>query len=964
VAYRADIEIGVRGVRQLEQLRSEVNKTATAVDSLNAVVGARGGLVQSIKNYANQLDRAAQSLRNVGAGTRAETKAVEEYVTALGRANAARERQNALIDAEIKRRQEAARVQKLTASGIFETTRYAYPIGPSPASQVALSSPLRGRLQQIIDERKGAKELEAALLQLEERRRREANAALDEKAATTALRLEREKERAKMLAGAAQQYAAPIGPTIRSRRFRFEGDTSVERAEAALRARELANQRKFNEQFFQEEKKQQARLEQLRRQDAAARAQQFQRLRAGAGNAVSNALIGGAFPLLFGQGGGAAAGGAIGGIAGSLFLGGAGGFAGSLLGTLIGDLAEQGKRIKDLANDIGFSAQQTKQLETAFSQAGAQADKFQASVQNIRGLGLTLEDQANSIRLVSALTAIYGGQIDKVTNAFTSALESGKVTQATLNQLTSQGIPIQDALAKKYNVSRDAILKMAKDGTISVQTLADVLVDMGNKGEAAGQKPKSAFDQFTTALQNTSTAIGNLATKIAQTLAPVLDALLIKATSVLNAINSALAAGQIGVPQKQAFKRQAESIVSSQAGILPGGPFGAGRIQIKANGKTYTGQASSVVSDITNDLINKEVQRLTPKPVTTPTGPIRGITVPSQAEPSGAGASSRKRKSDAEKAAEAAERERQRVAEIIRDRLAEGQILKLNSDLQDRIAAAEATKNASLVARLQGEQRLLEIQYEYARLLAEEKDINAQKAIIYEGLSAQAAAQTQTQRELAEIQRQTDQSRLESLQAYIEKQYELNTAVQQQLDLADSVSDTLGQGLTSAFGLLIEGSDAWGASLKNIASNILVELANQLIRIFVIEQAINAIRTFLTPFSAATPIGAGGGTVGRYGTLGPNYGIPQREKGGPVTSGMPYIVGERGPELFVPGRSGTIVPNNAMGSGSVQVGTINISVENTGDQLSPQAQKQIAGQVRGIVLATLVDQQRSGGVLR
>ena len=38
--------------------------------------------------------------------------------------------------------------------------------------------------------------------------------------------------------------------------------------------------------------------------------------------------------------------------------------------------------------------------------------------------------------------------------------------------------------------------------------------------------------------------------------------------------------------------------------------------------------------------------------------------------------------------------------------------------------------------------------------------------------------------------------------------------------------------------------------------------------------------------------------------------------GGPVTAGSPYIVGEEGPELFVPGRSGTIVPNGALTSGT------------------------------------------------
>lgn len=41
-------------------------------------------------------------------------------------------------------------------------------------------------------------------------------------------------------------------------------------------------------------------------------------------------------------------------------------------------------------------------------------------------------------------------------------------------------------------------------------------------------------------------------------------------------------------------------------------------------------------------------------------------------------------------------------------------------------------------------------------------------------------------------------------------------------------------------------------------------------------------------------------------------GIEQREMGGPVQAGKPYVVGENGPELMVPDNSGTIVPNNLM----------------------------------------------------
>lgn len=49
-----------------------------------------------------------------------------------------------------------------------------------------------------------------------------------------------------------------------------------------------------------------------------------------------------------------------------------------------------------------------------------------------------------------------------------------------------------------------------------------------------------------------------------------------------------------------------------------------------------------------------------------------------------------------------------------------------------------------------------------------------------------------------------------------------------------------------------------------------------------------------------------------------------RAKGGSVSSSSAYLVGEEGPELFVPGSNGSIIPNNKMGGRGVVV-NINIS---------------------------------------
>jgi hypothetical protein len=60
-----------------------------------------------------------------------------------------------------------------------------------------------------------------------------------------------------------------------------------------------------------------------------------------------------------------------------------------------------------------------------------------------------------------------------------------------------------------------------------------------------------------------------------------------------------------------------------------------------------------------------------------------------------------------------------------------------------------------------------------------------------------------------------------------------------------------------------------------------------------------------------------------------------RAAGGPVNAGTTYLVGERGPELFTPSGSGSIIPNHKLGGGS---GSINITVNGAIDPESTARQ--------------------------
>ncbi|PNB41694.1 tail tape measure protein, partial [Pseudomonas sp. FW305-130] len=60
------------------------------------------------------------------------------------------------------------------------------------------------------------------------------------------------------------------------------------------------------------------------------------------------------------------------------------------------------------------------------------------------------------------------------------------------------------------------------------------------------------------------------------------------------------------------------------------------------------------------------------------------------------------------------------------------------------------------------------------------------------------------------------------------------------------------------------------------------------------------------------------GAGGLLATLGSLVGAPGRATGGPVSPARPYLVGERGPELFVPTTSGSVVAAGGGGARDVR----------------------------------------------
>ena len=172
----------------------------------------------------------------------------------------------------------------------------------------------------------------------------------------------------------------------------------------------------------------------------------------------------------------------------------------------------------------------------------------------------------------------------------------------------------------------------------------------------------------------------------------------------------------------------------------------------------------------------------------------------------------------------------------------------------------------------------------------------------------------------------------------IQKTKEQNEELKRQQGLFRQITDNIASGVSDALVGAIEGTRTLGEAARSIVNN----LASDLLRL-----GVNTLlkRSFGGIFSN----------------------LPGLANGGSAQAGRSYLVGERGPEIFTPKRSGVVIPNNQISSGSSGgiVNNINVNVSAEGMQSNANEDR---GKELGVALASaiqseLIKQKRPGGLL-
>ena len=334
--YNVDIAVALKGADQVARFSKQIKDFAANIKGANIFIESfsKGseGIVRNISNLQKNLNEASNNFRNVALGTKEAVIAASQFQKAQDEVNKGLAEQQKLLD------DVSGKTAKKTAAD----------------NQV-----LQNALLKL--ERQSNKELEEKF----ETRQKFQNEFKNELNDVNQQRQQENKLLKENVEKTKQNVAAEI-----KKKFSIMASAKQRRANLIQANRQVQTEIKIN-QILDARRKTQAQTGQGRRT---------------LGSTASSAIIGGAFPLLFGQTGAAAVGGGIGGAAGGL-IGGQFGFALSILGTAIGSFIQQ----QDELDKSLFK------ISRSFENAGSSAGFTRASFNELKSTLRMTKDEVLAI---------------------------------------------------------------------------------------------------------------------------------------------------------------------------------------------------------------------------------------------------------------------------------------------------------------------------------------------------------------------------------------------------------------------------------------------------------------------------------------------------------------------------------------------------------------------------------------
>lgn len=547
------------------------------------------------------------------------------------------------------------------------------------------------------------------------------------------------------------------------------------------------------------------------------------------------------------------------------------------------ELETQTRSLKVLTGELETAKEIVKELQDFARVTPFTSSELIATAKRLKAFGVDTEKLVDITKRLGDVSGATGAELNGIATAYGQIQAKGRLQGEELLQLQERGIGIQKQLQKQLGLTDEQFRKALEGGKISAQEVEKALISLTNTG---GQYAKGAISQSDTLNGKMSTlqdGIDNLARRIGQVLEPAIKRVLNLAIRAVNAINDLLAGGfatdqslkRIGLATPGNTTGDLQGLIDSTKGVTGAGLTESGlkqvADQIKRNQQLAADTAARInatrplgVSDAEKALFEQlqgesqaALQRLARAQKLLQENKKKldqVVTAPT----GGSGSSDAAAKKAAEKLAAA-------TSKRLRD---SSQLLQV-LDAQLKI---EKEQNPIKKLLLESDLDKLEINQKYDNLLAgETNELIRQNLERARALELESAMLTERQKqEKLGTKLGKDMAKMFLDQGKVKE--ELTETEELTRDIARTVASDLSRGIQG----LIQGT----TTLNDIASQLLNKLGGMFLD-----------AAFSGMFKGMK--------------------IKGFADGGRPPMGQPSVVGERGPELFVPDQPGRVIPSDA-----------------------------------------------------
>ena len=391
--YSVDIAVALKGAEKVRGFNNSIKALSENIKNANFFLTTfaknNDGLVRNVSNLQKNLNAAGNNLKQVALGTKEATIAAAQFVKAQDQLNKGLIEQQKLVDdVSGKTAKKAGADNKKLQDGLLKLERQS----------------TREQEQQFLLRQEGQEQLKQKVREINQQR----------------------KEENKLIKQNVQQTKKSVAEEIK-KKFSIIAAGTERRKNLQKSVKEFEANRKqipINDRINAQLKKRGLILSSNGKQIISNNQNRNRRgMGGGLTNAIGSGIIGGGFPLLFGQGATAALGGGIGGVAGGL-IGGQFGFALSIAGTTIGNTLDQlskalvkpTENIEMLVNRLGLAGTETGDLALELEQLGLTTSAAELLLKEFeREFGLT----ADEIKENAETLKTFNNEINKLGTSLT-----------------------------------------------------------------------------------------------------------------------------------------------------------------------------------------------------------------------------------------------------------------------------------------------------------------------------------------------------------------------------------------------------------------------------------------------------------------------------------------------------------------------------------------------------------------